>query len=363
MSHRNGANQPQDITLYMAPYTKDMVASLVQYLYTGVMEKPQEKDLVLFDQLLDDYGLEPNYLHPVTYTIPQKPVKIKAKSKQALNNRQVEKAHTVPDQIGHLGIIKIKQEMDINDEMEKEICRDESNIAIGRNDGGTSTIGCEVQGTGEKVCDDNKVISVHKENEQKRQKRNIDDVDSTENNEDMNCDGKPDQKDEEGIYKLSACDSKSYESAKQKRKRIKTKDGISEKSQFQNQLGNNSNVAPLTNTKLMDSVKLEPSKSLDQYSCSSCNKILNSYSDLIKHIHETENNCKKVRKRNQGPFHCLMCDKVFSSRSQYVKHNKETHTTDSVENCRICGKSFIGKDIRLMKQHMRVHVTGKQFRN
>ena len=350
MSHRNGVNQPQDITLYMAPYTKDMVASLVQYLYTGVMERPQEKDLDLFDQLLDDYGLEPNYPPPMTYTIPQKPVKINVKSKQALKNRQVEKAHTAPDQIGHLGIIKIKQEMDINDEMEKEIDRDESNIAIGRN-----------EGSGVKVCDDNKVISIDKENEQKRQERNIDDVDSTEDNEDMKCDGKPDQKDEDKIFKLSACDSKSYESEKQKRKRIKTKDGTSEKSQFKEQSGNNFNVAPLlANTKPMDiSVKSEPSKSIDQHSCSSCNDIFNSYSDLIKHIHETENSCKKVKKRNQGPFNCLMCDKMFSSRSQYVKHNKETHTTDSVENCRICGKSFIGKDIRLMKQHMRVHATGE----
>ncbi len=48
-------------TLQLTKYPRNMVQTLVSYLYTGIMEKPQDDQNELFEQLLDEYDLMPHY--------------------------------------------------------------------------------------------------------------------------------------------------------------------------------------------------------------------------------------------------------------------------------------------------------------
>ena len=61
LSHGNVGRPEGQITLLMTQYPKNLVQTMLRYLYTGIMEKPQETEFKLFEQLLDEYGLMPRY--------------------------------------------------------------------------------------------------------------------------------------------------------------------------------------------------------------------------------------------------------------------------------------------------------------
>ena len=57
----NNTHLQRNTTLSLAQYPKNMVQTMVTYLYTGIMENPHDTQCELFRQLLSEYGLMSHY--------------------------------------------------------------------------------------------------------------------------------------------------------------------------------------------------------------------------------------------------------------------------------------------------------------
>ncbi len=101
--------------------------------------------------------------------------------------------------------------------------------------------------------------------------------------------------------------------------------------------------------------ELEPQRDVMVHSCSDCNETFNSYSDLVKHIRETEKdfaNPKKPKKRKKV-YPCTECDQIYPCQRDLNDH-MVIHT--GANTCTVCNKTF--SDRYYMKRHMRSHATG-----
>ncbi len=65
---QNGTSPHGSTTLSLTQYPKNMVQTMITYLYTGIMQIPQNTQCELFSQLLNEFGLLPLY---VTLAKPQ----------------------------------------------------------------------------------------------------------------------------------------------------------------------------------------------------------------------------------------------------------------------------------------------------
>ncbi len=126
--------------LQLAQYPKELVQTMINYLYTGIMEKPQDSECEIFEKLLAEYDLIPNYtLNPRELEIIGKVHKVKqAEELNSTLHQTVKpevmdtietKNYTIEDDYpnnANNGIIgfKIKQEMDYRVELN---CPDEVN--------------------------------------------------------------------------------------------------------------------------------------------------------------------------------------------------------------------------------------------
>ena len=86
--------------LPMVQYPSDMVQKLVSYLYTGVIEKYLREDFELFQQLLDEYGLEPHY------TITDKSISENLQDTRMYGNDELEESEKAELEV------EIKQDID-----------------------------------------------------------------------------------------------------------------------------------------------------------------------------------------------------------------------------------------------------------
>ena len=102
--------------------------------------------------------------------------------------------------------------------------------------------------------------------------------------------------------------------------------------------------------------KSQLQKNREVHSCYNCDMTFKSYSDLIKHIRETEMDFANPKKPKQKKLknQCPTCDEVFPLYKDLLRH-KKMH--DSPTLCTICGKSF--QDKKYIYQHMRIHATGR----
>ena len=96
-----GKNRQHSYTIIrITQFPKHLVQIWISYLYTGIMEKPEESECALFTQLLAEYDIVPCYtLNPRDLEIIGKMHNIKEEVRSISNN---------PLDL----IIKIKQEVD-----------------------------------------------------------------------------------------------------------------------------------------------------------------------------------------------------------------------------------------------------------
>ncbi len=118
ISQQNKHSQQNNINIFMEPYPKNLVQMLVSYLYTGTLERPARNELELFEQLLQEYSLMPNYYH-YNSTLDRKGTDKHGNQKhgtrginyEIIGNREAEKAFPTSDigqELGTGGIMKHK---------------------------------------------------------------------------------------------------------------------------------------------------------------------------------------------------------------------------------------------------------------
>ncbi len=105
----------------MEPYPKNLVQMLVSYLYTGVLERPARNELELFEQLLQEYSLMPNYYHYKSTLDSKGTDKHQKHGTRGINyeiigNREAEKVFptsNIGHELGTAGIMKHKSAYNI----------------------------------------------------------------------------------------------------------------------------------------------------------------------------------------------------------------------------------------------------------
>ncbi len=116
--NNTNSNQHTEVTLPLSSYPKHVVLLLVNYLYTGVLEKPQDKAEELFNELMARFGLKSRDVFSLdnvrssaaTFAYDQKPLDINA----------IEKCPESPElQHYNKAINNIKQEMGMGYEAEE----------------------------------------------------------------------------------------------------------------------------------------------------------------------------------------------------------------------------------------------------
>ncbi len=128
-----GSSSHTTIILRLAHYPKELVQTMINYLYTGIMEKPQYSECELFEQLLAEYDLMPNYtLNPKDLEIIGKVHKMKEAEQmkstlhqnikpEVIDTIETKNYNSMEDypNDANKGIIgvKIKQEMDYSIEL------------------------------------------------------------------------------------------------------------------------------------------------------------------------------------------------------------------------------------------------------
>ncbi len=118
----NNSTQKNMATVNMALYPKSLVQTIVNYLYTGVMEKPPKNEYGLFEQLLDEYGLLPHYTtNPEDLEIIGKVQVAREPQKTTFTNdfcigkvqvvREPQKLTSAPKQTANILEVKLKTEI------------------------------------------------------------------------------------------------------------------------------------------------------------------------------------------------------------------------------------------------------------
>ncbi|KAM8718458.1 hypothetical protein ACLKA7_001637 [Drosophila subpalustris] len=119
-------------------------------------------------------------------------------------------------------------------------------------------------------------------------------------------------------------------------------------------------------SKLMDHIRKHINPKL--FTCSICNKSLNSQDYLATHIETVHNKVAKIGKVLKYP--CSKCDRTFSSERRLANHVMK-HDTDQLEHsCHICEKSFanvhrLRRHIQSIHEDLHPHVCdicGKKFK-
>ncbi len=109
--------QHTDPTLPLSNYPKCVVLLLVNYLYTGVLEKPQDKDEELFNELMARFGLKP--CDAFSSDNAKSSAATCLNDQKPLDPNGIEKCSEIPElEHGNKGI-KVKQEMDMGYEAEE----------------------------------------------------------------------------------------------------------------------------------------------------------------------------------------------------------------------------------------------------
>ncbi len=99
----NTALTPLSQTLDMSQYPKIMVRKLVKYLYTGLLQKYEGEEFILFKQMFREFGMKPHYTDEVDGKTSAKPEKEGHKTKSEDRTKTPKAADGKTD-------IKIKQE-------------------------------------------------------------------------------------------------------------------------------------------------------------------------------------------------------------------------------------------------------------
>ncbi len=347
MSLHNSPSQLNRITLSMVQYPMHLVQSLISYLYTGVMEKPKEKETVLFNQLLDEYGLMPHFA-------------------PTFDNERLDK------------VCKVQNQISKDEAREKKLTKEVLSLP---EETATSFSASHDHKEHTEQFDINNEIKVEMDTDYATEDNSVNDFDiddtnmgniahdeDTDLNDGMNVSG-----DEEVLKNAYSKPDMDEESTEQMPVVEKFSDNVFapneghdeavQSIEMREKLGDDYNLY-LLNLARQSPTRAQPTNEpsgSNMHTCSDCKKSFDSYSELIQHIRETENDFAHpvMVKEKKSKLFCVICNQKFS-RKKHLDEHKKTHTgNEVVASCPICGKTFTCKTKGTLKGHMRVHATGK----
>ena len=347
MSLHNSSSQLNRITLPMVQYPMHLVQSLISYLYTGVMEKPKEKETVLFNQLLDEYGLMPHFA-------------------PTFDNERLDK------------VCKVQNQISKDEAREKKLTKEVLSLP---EETATSFSASHDHKEHTEQFDINNEIKVEMDTDYAADHNSMNDFDIDDTNMGNNAhdedtdlnDGMSVTGDEEVLKNAYSNPDMDEESTEQMPVVEKFSDNVFapneghdeavQSIEMREKLGEDYNLY-LLNLARQSPTRTQPTDEAsgsNMHTCCDCKKSFNSYSELIQHIRETENDFAHpvMVKEKKSKLFCVICNQKFS-RKKHLDEHKKTHTgNEVVASCPICGKTFTCKTKGTLKGHMRVHATGR----
>ena len=301
---------------------------VVNYLYTGVMESYQGTDHMLFQELLDEYGLEPHYTTDYNIT-PQN-----HEENDAMEDEKAEH------------VFKIKQEIDTTftppdhsiDDMDDD---DETMKTLDKDDTSSSDSDQEHQDISDMIGrdpgrnDKDQAQNVEKPIPKPMKTEFIDETNEIDDQTVV----------EQAIGKRSMSKDKSANKAKKIKKEIES-DEESEKHSTTNE-----NEEEGEDDWMQDMEK-EFAKYKERHDCDICRDGFPSSKEEIDHFYAVW--MEKGEKYDEKPL-CNVCGKTFTRNSDLKRHLKK-HSGVIVGTCPVCKKEFW--DAQFLKAHMRKHATG-----
>ena len=407
MSQQNSSNPPKQITLCLTQYPKNLVQTLVNYLYTGLMEKSivQKNEFELLDLLLYEYDLMPHCTSLVTTMSANSPERQEPETKQmaeVFENTQTGNSELTKE---------IKQEIDAeNTEVDADCFKGKKEDPGNTND---------YLDDGVQVKDEASIdINPHAAIDDDRNDKNRGDDDSSHVTDGFNLDNDAQVHDDE-ILDTSKGDDLDHNRIDHKdryndvimklwvKSCAKSNDVIpcekkdndekvlvgtgfkTEQSDVQdiNDVNKAENSVDVHDDRSMnqdnedwsaticipnmDSVegaklsvdrpkgvivnKKEYQKKIDSRTCSYCNTIFDSHKKLIKHMREEQKELAKKLEKPKKVLRCEICGKLFQYEWTLASH-LQMHTRQPIVTCRLCNKSYHRFYINT---HMRVHATSK----
>ncbi len=148
----NTVTSPLSQTLDMGQYPKIMVRKLVKYLYTGLLQKYEGEEFILFKQMFREFGMKPHYTDEADGKTSGKPEKDDQKPKSEDGSKTSKVGNAKTD-------IKIKQEphTDYTNEDHPVYDMDDSNDTT--NDTNNDTTDDKVKDSADAVDSDNCIVN------------------------------------------------------------------------------------------------------------------------------------------------------------------------------------------------------------
>ena len=307
---------------HTAPYPMSMVQTMVNYLYTGSMEKYQGNEPGLFKQLVGEHGLTPHYKVTSAKETSAKTAKVPdvghsehtIEIKQETDTAYTPTYHSVPDEIDN-------SDSEKNDGLDD----DRQNVSLSAYTPGHGHFG------NDSINKSNKEIPFPSNI---KSELNISEINYTNSAAEQTFGKRPNS----GVIGDSEA------------KKIKGE--IESENESEKHSSNDEDEKEGEDNWMLDMEK-EFVKYRERHKCEICKDGFSNSKEEIDHFYEVW----MEKKDKQTPeYPCAICGRVFNSYPDMITHFKGHRKSKVAATCSVCNKSFSrAYDLKI---HMRSHVTG-----